>query len=198
MTVLILAAGEAKRLNGVKKQLLTLKTGETIISRTLRQCRKREASPVIVTRDGEIAAQNGGYAFVPSHYSRTVNTFLSTAPVWGNETIILLGDVVYSEPVMDRIFASDDLAVFGHELEIFAVTFRREHHKLVRIALQNTAHPGKLRTFHQSLTGVEQGGNAHKDKYWQKVCHINDWTADIDTWEDWEDVKKKDEIGKIV
>jgi len=189
--VLILASGKATRFGGVKKQLLRLPSGTTIIERTMCQCRKRGASPVLVTCDGEIAATNGGYAFVPEKHERTVDTFYSTKPLWSDKTIVLLGDVVYSNTLMDRIFSTKDMVVFGHEFEIFSVVFMRDHHSMVSRALCNTEYPGKLRTFHQALTGSEQGGSGFKNLYWHRVCYINDYTADVDTQEDWVDMQKK-------
>lgn len=177
-TVLILAAGKAVRIGGIQKQLIRPFGTWSIIGRIDRMVRERGYVPTVVSNDMD-------RAFRPQHSTYTVDTLLSTKELWGFKTVVLLGDVIYSNDLLDRVFRCQHLCVFGHEFEIFAVTFVPEDWEIVEAALKKASRwPGKLRTFHQALTGVEMGGSAHSNEYWSRVCYVSDYVMDIDREED--------------
>jgi hypothetical protein len=122
----------------------------------------------------------------------TVETMLGTAPYWQKRTIVLLGDVVYSKAVMDRIFTCrDSIRVFGNELEIFGVSFSRMDWSDIIGALETAithaenGGPGKLRKFYQAYCGLDLDGSDMEKSIIDWVCHVTDYTMDVDTPEDY-------------
>ena len=139
---LILAAGkqtrwEKKNPFGYRfKQLLPV-GDESIINRIVRQCRERGAEPIVVSYHEEIIQATDAATFlIPSYAAHWTVETMQNSP-WGTDrTVVLLGDVVYSKTVMDRIFAcKNPIRVFGHEYEIFAINFEDGVRHNVRYAL---------------------------------------------------------------
>ena len=92
---LVLCAGDAVRMNGVTKQLLPIgKT--TILGRILHQMYRYEQSVIVVTHDPEIGALHN-QVHNPENRATTCETLLSSSHLWDDRTIVLLGDVIYSE-----------------------------------------------------------------------------------------------------
>jgi hypothetical protein len=198
-TVLILAAGEAIRFNGVCKQLLPA-GDKTIIERIVDQVVSRSYIPYIVTCNQQIMDAMGmGYAYpflMPSEHELTCETLLSTIEIWNERTIVLLGDVLYSTQIMDAIFRCEDpIRVFGNVSEVFAITFTKRVHSQVVRALQQAIkaypeHPGKLRTFYKIYCGFDPGqaekpGIPLDD---QVFWYSRDWTMDVDTEEEYKNM----------
>ena len=182
-TVLILAAGKARRMNGVKKQLLRI-GDDTVTGRVIRQAKMRGCEPFVVSNDEEILAVANSW-MKPFISDVTCETFISTEHLWKTRTIVLLGDVVYSKKCMDDIFAcTDPMRVFGDTWEVYAVTFAfKQRHKVMRALNIGATQPlGKLRFFYRAYCGLpldtkEQEGVAPDDKvFW----YVSDWTRDID------------------
>jgi hypothetical protein len=200
--VLVLASGEQNRWEktgkpGPRKQLLPL-NGETIIERIIRQCRDRGADPIVVTHHGDIMEERGAI-FLPVRDRRwTVETLLSTAPHWRERTVILLGDVIYSKAVIDRIYkCRDPIRVFGNELEIFGLSFSLDMWSDVSKALEvaighaENGGPGKLRKFYQAYCGLNLDSPDMEKTIIDWVCHITDYTRDVDTPEDYATLRLK-------
>jgi hypothetical protein len=60
----------------------------------------------------------------PDDNTTVLNTMMSTREAWRGQTIVLLGDVIYSKAAMDEVMAFEGrLRVFGRQGEIFAVSF---------------------------------------------------------------------------
>lgn len=183
-TAMILAAGEARRFNGVKKQLLRLEDGYTIISRIIKQCQIRGVEPFVITHDAEIGCVCQSW-YIPPKHSVTCETLLSTKPLWNERTIVLLGDVVYSKKTMDIIFNSNKgLRYFGDIYDIMAITFVKRYNNRLERALIDAIkfNNGKLRFSYRSLIGVPMGKEQTEqqlrdDEYF---CYIDDWTHDVD------------------
>jgi hypothetical protein len=193
--VLILASGEQARWEqegkpSSRKQLLKL-NGETIIGRIIRQCRERGVEPLVITHHSDIILSTEATCLPVEKRRWTVETLLST---WGwlDRTIVLLGDVIYSKTVMDRIFAcTDSIRVFGNELEIFALSFAwvawPDIVPVLETAITHAENggPGKLRKFYQAYCGLDLDGSQMEDKIIDWVCHITDYTRDVDTPNDY-------------
>ena len=204
-TVVILAAGKQTRWErnmgaGTRKQLLDV-GGETILSRMIRQCNDRGAVPIAMTIHKEIKEairfEDRATWMTPRFYEYTVSTFQS-AP-WGEKrTIVLLGDVVYSKTVMNRIFeCAAPIKVFGSIYEIFAVSMSARVYRGVQdactAAYEHALLGGKgtMRKFYQAYCGLDLGGDAMETKVLDPVCWIADYTRDVDTPEDYRDLRIK-------
>lgn len=196
--VLILAAGEAKRMKGASKQLLPVKN-ETIIARIIRQVRTRGGAPWVVTLNPEIIRavhKEGSFVFKPREQQSTCATFVSTYWVWEERTIILLGDVIYSKALMDRIFACDDpIRVFGNAWEIFAISFSGELKEKIADTLDSVkdVFPGKLRTFYKVYCGFEVDTPETEGEYLEDVVFAltEDWSRDVDSLEEFANMQKE-------
>jgi len=188
ITGLILAAGEQVRWKMTEppyhKQLLDV-GGETIIERIWRQCRARGTEPAVITHKPELFAQI--LYKKPERRRWTVETLLSTYDLWQERVIVLLGDVVYSRAVMDRIFAphQEPLKVYGNQYEIYAASFNEPYNKIVNTLEDAIVHAesgiarggGKLRKFYQAYCGLNMTGNERENKV---LNWVDDYTQDVD------------------
>ena len=121
--VLLLCAGRGERWNnylGIPKHLITI-DGERLVDRTVRLVRERteDATVFIISFDPacEVA---GTMRYEPEHgRGRFTDTdkFLSSADLWSpdDQTIVLYGDVFFTEAAMDTIcsYAGEAFAFFG-------------------------------------------------------------------------------------
>jgi hypothetical protein len=196
MTIaLILAAGDSVGFDGKLKQLLKIK-GETLLGRMMRQLEQRDTPSILVTHNPELGFLFPG--FYPQERRWTVETMLSTQYLWIDRTIILLGDVIYSKSVMDRIVnCQDDIRVFGHEFEIFAISFsdavRDKVLKALYKAIDHAENggPGKLRKFYQAYCGLDMDSNLMERNILDRVCHVSDYTNDFDSQDEYDNFLKE-------
>lgn len=186
---LILAAGEAMRMNGTLKQLLPI--GETtILGRMLAQLGQRQTRSIIITHKNAIAGCHHRF-HNPENRDTTCNSLLSTSHLWDDRTIVLLGDVIYSNDIMDKIVSCyDPVRVFGTTFEIFAVVFDKKSHGKVKTALRKgSKHAlGKLRYFYHAYCGFEMGcQEIEATPLEETVFHyVRDWTLDVDSMYEYE------------
>lgn len=181
---LILAAGEAARMNGTLKQLLPI-GNTTILGRILSQLKMHQTRSIVVTHQSAIAGYHHRF-HNPENRNTVCDTLLSTSHLWDDRTIVLLGDVVYSDYVMGLIMNSVDLIrVFGNTWEIFAVVFDKKNHAKVKTALRkgSTHRRGKLRYFYHAYCGFEMGCQEVETEPLEEdvFFYVRDWTRDIDT-----------------
>ena len=181
--VLILAAGEAKRFNGVSKQLLRV-GDETILDRIIRQAKAKELQPLVSTTNEEIQEHLGVF-HVPSKSATVCETFLSTLPLWQKRTVILLGDVIYSNGTFNAVMdCTDPIRVFGNTWEIFAVTFDETVYVTVVKTLEEVIQKGldKLRHFYKVYCGFEPNCEEKEATPLEQVIfwYVHDWTNDMD------------------
>lgn len=197
LTVLILSAGKSRRWDGVLKQLLMI-DGESILARQVRQVKARsECEITVVTHQPEIASiayAEDVKAFDPDARGCTCESLLSARDLWGERTLVLLGDVVYSWYAMSVIFSNiEDAAFFGNEAEIYAVVFDKSEHKDIgqllkqQIAYQCDEATGKLRQFYERYAALPAGGleydllNPPPPEERGYILHwIRDYTKDFD------------------
>lgn len=149
---------------GTPKQLVAV-DGEPVLHRTVRKCLVRKIQPTIVAVDPALTMPQVA-SFEPSDHRYWVSTLLSCAPLWGDETIVLLGDVWFSAEAMDQIAEGSGLRVYGRQgcsaltggpPEVFACRFSREHHTEVASALiASIAHAD--RWFAQTSAGYDRTG----------------------------------------
>lgn len=185
--VIILAAGEAKRYDGICKQLMDI-GGETVVHRIIRQCNLRGRNPVVVTTNKEI--QDAVYLRCPSaapYQMITVcDTLRSTFRLWLSRNIILLGDVIYSKSTMDAHFGyRSPIRVFGDMWEIFGIGFDGSVSHKVKAALEVASKHrlGKLRYFYKYYCGFDMDQpEVEREPLERNIFYkIDDWTVDIDS-----------------
>lgn len=191
--VLILAAGKALRMKGCLKQLLPI-GDTTIIQRILTQVENRGHRAIVITHNDEIAAIHDR-VHNPKNRETTCNSLLSTAHLWDDRTIVLLGDVIYSDKTMDDIFdCYDPLKAFGNSSEIFAIVIRNINIRKIKTSLRKGAvypnksnksatNKGKLRYFYRAFAGIDMDTKEVSGKPPKQPTfhHVRDWTMDVDT-----------------
>ncbi len=192
ITVLILAAGEQARWEkayGIK-QLRPVEK-ETTIGRIQRQIRDRGLSPIVVTHHPEIA-RTAKSTFTPRARRWIAETLRSTAHIWTERVIVLLGDVVYSKACMDAIIVYDGpIRFWGNLYEIFALSFdgsvMTEMFTAIDKAIYHAEYdggPGKLRKVYQAFVGLDfEDNEIHRDEFEEVLAP--DYTRDFDTIEEW-------------
>ena len=153
-----MCAGLATRFNGICKQLLPINNNQTILDRTLEQTDKY--SPYIVTRNQEILEHVFAHnvtTILPTSYKTLCNSILSTQYRWTDRVIILLGDVIYSNRVIQEIASeTDPLMFFGDEYEMYALSFSIESRpKIISALSEGATHPfGKLHHAYRSFANT--------------------------------------------
>lgn len=177
--VLIMAAGDATRCFEFPKQLLMLPIGETVLDRQVRQIRLAGHEPIVVTHRKEII--DIGYDhFVPENRATLCNSILSTEELWEEKTVIVLGDVVFTQACIDKLLGSyKPCHVVGNEAEIYGMSFvKSEWDKVVGKLQEASEHRlGKLRYFYKVYAGlpIEGPEYEHTTLAWHR-----DETNDID------------------
>ena len=181
MIKLVLAAGAHERWSGQRAKQLVAIANELLLERTQRQAGD---NCIVVTHLPAIQRHSRAY-FIPENHRWTVETLLSTKCKRGDRTVVLLGDVVYSDEAMARILAFDGpVAVFGCQWEIFAVSFSAKAQFAVEAALTVAlvdAHQGgrgKLWEFYRAFCGFPLAEPILEGEIFQ---FITDYTDDIDT-----------------
>lgn len=207
-TVLILCAGESARW-GAPKQLLDI-AGESILERLIRQAKFRssrhykhhERDIRVVTHEPQIAQVAKDLdvdTFYPERRGCTCETLLSCRDLWGDTTMILLGDVIFSWYAMTLIFEHEaEIAIFGNELEIYAMLFGRSVHDKIeqmlkeQIADECDAATGKLRHLYWRYCNPPPINPEFPPKYDAEkdvLVWLRDWTTDMDYLVEYENFK---------
>ena len=185
-SVLIMAAGNAVRFNSYIKQLLPIPPGETIIARQIRQINRLGYSPVIVTHQEELARI--GECFVPENRETLCNSMLSTASLWSDRTVIILGDVIFTKYGIELLFSEvKPVAVVGNSAEMYGMSFLRGEHDKVKECLatasqiEDQGSRGKMRYFYKTYTGVPMGPYSER----KVLAWLWDATNDVDSQEEY-------------
>ena len=124
--VIILAAGKGERWAQASNKVLVYIKGEPLITRTTRLAREVfDVAPTVVTIEDDVSRAIGKAHFlVPSNYRWTVETLLSTQPIWDSRVVVLLGDTYYTRQTLNLIKHTDlPICYFGRLLEIYAMSF---------------------------------------------------------------------------
>ncbi len=198
---LILCAGSGSRWGnylGVPKQLIPIR-GEALVHRMVRSLHENRISDIdVIAQDARLQVDGCGF-FKPSRSRCIVETLLSTKDLWQKHTIILLGDVFYSDYAMQTITNSDRrVRVFGRPGassvtgkpwgEIFAIAFNQNGIKDVlhctRIVLGDAVfgRSGKLWQLYRSL--IDTPLDSHQTEA-TIFLTIDDITDDFDFPEDY-------------
>ncbi len=124
-TVFIMCAGPPRIINGICTQLLPLNKGMSFLGRQLAQT--SEYSRYIVTSTQEIkdfALKREVPVIEPESERRACNSILSTKHLWTDRVVILLGDVIFANKVIEKILNHTDHVMFsGDQYESYALSF---------------------------------------------------------------------------
>lgn len=202
--VLILCAGDGMRWDnylGVPKQLIPI-NNEPLLNRTVRLLNGYGYNDIdIIAHDERLNLDGFGF-YKPSKFRWTVETLLSTQPLWTERTIVLLGDVFYTNKALTTILSyNQDIHVygrFGKSLftftqygELFAITFEKSDHQMIKkhlnIARSNALRGGrgKIWEFYRSLAGFPLDLHKKDDEIF---ISIHDLTDDIDSPREYEKI----------
>lgn len=122
MKILILCCGEQSRFGqeNTLKQLLVF-DNERLLDRTIRQC-NAYGNPIVVTKNPQLMDVEAEI-FTPLKHRWTCETILNTAELWDERTIILLGDVRYTDDCIDKIFKfNGEMQFFTDTIDFFAIS----------------------------------------------------------------------------
>lgn len=200
--VIILAAGTGER--WAKGGPTTLKQladvgGETVIERQLRQLHARGIWDItIVAHDYRLKHEQVGW-FVPEPRRYVVESWLSARELWRDGTLVLLGDVYFTDAAMDTMLAESGLKWFGREHpskltggpgEVFAMGIGdpATHERVVtalRVGIEHADETGP----HRDRSGAPKGSVWQPYRHLIK-CPLDDHRVDEDIWveiDDWTD-----------
>lgn len=198
MTILILCAGDSKRFSweGRSKHRLIVYS-EELLTRMVRQCSERGEKPTIVTHRPEIlrGLVDYGYSlFDPQYREYTCDTLRSTSPLWDERVTVLLGDVIYSDELLNEILLQHRPIMFwGSQFdgEIYSLSFT-DHSEIIRGLFEvkrrvSMGHHGQLWQLFYSLNDLcpQVHPNSIPLKYFSYVSST-DITQDFDSVEDYE------------
>ena len=176
MNVIIMASGEQVRFgpNQPLKQMLEV-WGQTLIERMVNQCRARGIpfrSIYLITHHEELMEHSLELAINwvdlgLLRSERLAESILNTRLFWDREdrTVILLGDVFYTDLLMSEILAEHGpIRFYGNHLEMFAVSLSPsqipEFQEACRTASEYVpASSAKVRKVYQVMAGVSMHGS---------------------------------------
>jgi len=202
--VLILCAGDGERWGeylGGPKQLAPI-GGRPLLVRTVDQVEKQfGVLPVIVTQDPRLHVTRC-QSFYPERRRWVVETFLSTRRLWSLRTVVLLGDVLYTDGAMATFLQNAvGLVIFGRRGasafsgkrygELFGVSFTRQYHEFVVDCLDHViadAEGGARGKLWDFCFFAE----AHQLPRLQPAtfCEIHDYTEDFDSPQEYRYLKR--------
>jgi hypothetical protein len=156
-SVVILASGVEQRWEGIQHKQLVPIAGEPLLLRTLQQLAQRwDTRPMVVTHHEKIAAAVAHVADVLTLVSNqrrwTVETALSSRIEWGNPTLILAGDVYWTDAAIDVACNFNTGGPVRYLVtkgpvgdDILGLWFRRRHRHRIARALNHAVQHAKLR-----------------------------------------------------
>jgi len=155
INVIIPCAGKSKRWDhhlGVHKQLAPIPGSfETILGRSVRLLQELGVKGIsVITNTPEIEAAISGVSFIrPSESQHLSDTIYSSRASWGDRTVILLGDVIFTKESINHILRdrepvcfyglleqSSIVKLFGYRKEIFGFSFDRTRASQIEMALK--------------------------------------------------------------
>lgn len=208
---ILLASGEQQRWLATSNEIISHKQlvsvdGETLLRRTLRQLADRwDTPPVVVTHHPAIADAVGNSAEVlelPPHRRRWIaETALASSTCWGDPTLILAGDVYWTDAALD-VACSFNLGGPVRYLvtettdgdDILGLWFRRRHRNRVASTLHHSVRHaqlgknGKLWQAYRSLCGFSLVRHQLESIH---AVRVEDASTDFDTLSDYQGFVKR-------
>jgi hypothetical protein len=156
-SVFIMCNGQAQRFDGEIKQLLPIGS-TTILGRILTQLSSMGCNTTVVTHHQEIidAVPDDINYLLTEPTPNVCESILKVTSAWTENNVILLGDVIYSNIVLQNILNHRRLMFFGDLWETYALTFPIENHQQLSTALNNSSlhMMGKLRHAYYSFCNL--------------------------------------------
>jgi hypothetical protein len=185
-STIVLSAGESVRFEApYPKQNIEI-DGEKIIERTLRLF----PEAYLVAVNPEIAPSYPK-VFKPKAYRYTSETLLSTKEIWSDVTIVLYGDVYYTEEAVEIIKKSTPTTFFTDGQDIFGLKFDQDVSGFLREVVVKADQPdgnaGRIWEVYRRMFGLP---NWPATSDMPALTFIGDKTQDFDTLEDLENFKK--------
>ncbi|MHB8744517.1 MAG: NTP transferase domain-containing protein [Sulfuricaulis sp.] len=198
---IILCAGDATRWSnylGLPKQLISF-NGESLLSRMVRLLRENGVEECVCVANDRRLRVTGAKPLLPSQSRYLVETIMSSVAEWSARTIILLGDVFFTEKAMRAIVSfSGDVGIFGRPWasklvncshgELFGISFSHlVSDKIIETAehvreLADAGARGNLWDLYHTLVDLPLNSGMAESKLF-KV--IDDLTNDFDRPEDY-------------
>jgi hypothetical protein len=201
-SVVILASGIAQRWEGIQHKQLVPIAGEPLLLRTLDQLALRcDARPVVVTHHQKIAAAVADMADAvvidPDQRRWTVDTALCSRSEWGDPTLLLAGDVYWTDAAIDLACGFNSGGPIRYLVtqgpvgdDILGLWFRRRHRHRVARALNHAVQhaqlrggAGKLWQSYRSLCGFPLTRHLLEDMH---CVRVEDESTDFDTLRDYQ------------
>jgi len=144
---------------------------------------------------------------IPNH---TLSTLLATQQLWADQNIILLGDVFYTDNVLNSILkdARKPLRFVGNSQEIFAFRFNRYNEEYVVTQCKKVlSQPAPIRSygkFRDLRWQIRHGstnppGKEPKDRAEDpNFDYVGDKTMDIDSLKDYERLLRRIDRGHLI
>ncbi len=203
MKVLIFCAGGSAKWGyylGIPKPLILLNK-ESILGRTLRLLKKLKVIDITIVATDPILKQPNCDYFEPASSRWFVETLISTEALWQEKTVVLMGDVFYTQEALKTILNTESKtmkfygrpgkSLFSHKAhgELFGISFPKsdsalihEHAQKVIKAAKSMGH-GKAWQFYRSIAGFELDEKKTEENYF---VEIDDFTDDFDTPEEYD------------
>lgn len=201
-SVVILASGVEQRWTGIQHKQLAAIDGQPLVLRTLGQITQRwDTRPVVVTHHQPIAKAVAKVADVVTLEANerrwTVETALASRTEWGDPTLVLAGDVYWTDEAMDIACGFN----FGGPIrylitandvgdDILGLWFRRRHrHRVARALNHAIEHArlhgggGKLWQSYRSLCGFPLVRHLLEKTH---AVRIEDESTDFDSLRDYQ------------
>jgi len=130
--------------------------GEPLIKRMVRQL---PIMPWVIGNTTELLSLNECAGFNPDPTPNKSYSILSHDGLWGSRTIILLGDVLFSDKTLaDILNCADDVAFFGRDSEMFAFVFSDDYAERMKQHLYEASKlGGSLWDLYRVVCGFEPG-----------------------------------------
>lgn len=206
--VLIMCGGNGQRwanYMGILKQQISF-GGETLLERTVRLLQERDVADITV-----VLGKNSMLAWDKTRIMEVRSSgwitegLEETQRKWRGRTIILLGDVFYTEPAIDRILSSNISPVFfgrsGASLrtgkpyrELFGMGFDVSSADQILKALENvhqhtiSGGGGRLWQLYSTVVGFPLNQSRVEQKHF---LEINDFTDDFDLPQDYRRARRR-------
>lgn len=184
-TAIILAAGDHLRWKGVVPKQLANIHGETILGRQVRQLLAAGyRKPTIITHHPEFITE-GAVLYDPPLRRWTVESLESSRLLWCERTIVLLGDVVFSEEALKAVTSyASDCCFFGKDYEIYALSFIKadKFDKALADTLGHARQGGRggIWELYRAYNGLALDRHIPPTRGAKTFVHIDDWTTDFD------------------
>lgn len=189
--VILILTADYKFLEGMEcpRQLIPI-AGEPLLQRTWKQIQPYGFHNFVVTPHEQIQ-RLFPFCFEPGRYDYGAQTFLSTRPVWGTRTFILLGDVLYSGEAISMIMSDEnDVGFYGDRHEICGIVFDRTQFDTIATALEGVGtHKPWLWVFYRLFCGFGVKEHSFDNRY--HFLPDGDLTRDFDTIKVYRDYLEK-------